>query len=393
MKLQIDALTSSTGWTMSETGTISEITEPKYIAGLNDQSLLLTFQSADTVKTAVKTFSTPFNVTDYDTLIFSIWSQKLGFNKDYLQASDFAYKIDIDGVLEFYIPVYSMFNDIEIGIEDVTSITKIKITALHSITDSIIISEMVAEKEEIPLDILTATKESIDYWIDKLNGLGLLLGTVTASSGVSSISLSNPIFLDRYGVIEIVGGGHTEIHQIEDNNAGTFQFNDNFDGNTLLNDFTAASVYLQYPSYINPGQFEVRLPGISIWGIEEEPILRGAKLEVKRDSFKIGGGSKERTEGQILKFPIQVDCEARSQELIDTMTRAVRYFIAQEVLWINGRKHDIYFSGTPVEFKPTVGIDYIPKKTYTFNVEVKENINDRVDVVNTTIINTEIDII
>ena len=65
---------------------------------------MIKFHASDAVKTAVKTFGTPIDVTDYNTLIFSIWSQTKGINKDYLKPADFVYKIDIDGVLEFYIP-------------------------------------------------------------------------------------------------------------------------------------------------------------------------------------------------------------------------------------------------------------------------------------------------
>ena len=392
MKLLIDSLSSSTGWVVNAPSTIQEITEPKYVAGLNTKSLMITFSSSDAVKTATKTFGTPFNVTDYDSLILIIWSQARGYNKLYIEPDDFAYKIDIDGVLEFYIPVYSMFNDIVIGIEDVTSITKIKITALHAVTDNLIISEMVAEKEEIPLDILDSTKEAIDFWIEKLNGDGLLVGTTSPSLDDTEITMSNPAFLDRYGVIKIDDGANSETHQIDDNNAGTFRLNDNFDGNKILYDYTAANVYLQYSSYINPGQFEIRLPGIAIWGIEPEPILRGGKLDTLRDSFLVSGASKERREGHILKYSILIDCEARSQELIDTMTRAIRYFIAQESLWINGRRHNIDFSGAPTELKAISGIDYIPKVQYSFDIEVKENINDRTAVPITSTISLEVKI-
>ena len=341
MKLTIDSLTDATGWVVNAPSTIEEIAEKSLIAGLNNKSLMISFDESDTVRTATKTFGTAIDVTDYESLVFSIGSYNKGVDRLYLRPDDFVYKIGLDGVREFYVPVYRTFSDITIGIEDVTSITKIEITALHTDSDQIMISEMVAEKEEIPIDILVAVKEHIDYYINDAVGDGLLLGTLTGAAGDTEIVMSNPDYLDRYGVIKIDDGVNSETHQVEDNDAATFQLNHNYDGNQLLNNYTNANVYLQYPSFINPGQLELRLPGMSIWGIEPNPILRGGKLETIHDSFLVSGGSKQRTEGQILEYPILIDCEARRNKLIDTMTRAVRRFIAQEVLWINGRKHDI----------------------------------------------------
>jgi hypothetical protein len=152
-----------------------------------------------------------------------------------------------------------------------------------------------------------------------------------------------------------------------------------------------ATVYLQFPTWINPRQDDIRLPGLAIWGVTPEPILRGSKLDILRDSFLSDGSeSKQRVEGQILRYAILIDCESRSDELIDIMTRVVRVLAAGEKLWINGRKHDIYFTGTPIELRPTQGIDIISKIQYSIDVEVKENINDRQAVPTTTTINTTI---
>lgn len=385
MKLIIDHLTDLSGWVVNAPSTIQEITEKKYLAGLNDKSLLITFDKADTVRTATKTFGTPFDVTDYETLVLNIWSQTKGFNKTYIKPSDFAYKINIDGIKEYLIPVYEVFNDIQIGIEDITQINQIVITPLFTETDSIIISEMVAEKEEMEFDVLSSAKETIDYYFDNAFGNGLLIGTCTANPGDSEITISNPEFLDRYGVIMINDGVNSEIHQVDDNNGNLFRLNSNFDGIDIINPFVNANVYLQYPTFINPGQNEIMLPGVSIWGITPEPILRGAKLDIERDSFEPTGKSKERAEGQYYKYSILMTLESRSQEQISLMAKEIRKFIAGESLWINGRRHDIYFTGQPNELPVNSGgIDYIPQIQYSLDVEFKENINPRVAVPVTT---------
>jgi hypothetical protein len=386
VKLEIDNLTSITDWVVNAPSTIEAIAEKKYIAGLNDTALMIKFDSADTVKTATKTYSTPFDVSDYETLVFSIWSQRLGISKDYLKTSDFAYQINIDGVTDFYIPAYETFTDIEIGIEDIDSITQIKITALHSITDYIIISEMIAEKEQTSLDIMEAVKDTIEYWMEKVYPSGELLGTVSTTTGDTSITMSNPAHLNRYAVIKIDDNTNSEIHQIDECNGAVYNLKSNFDGGGILNTFVNANVYLIYPVMINPGQFEIRLPGFSVWGIAPEPFLRGSKFDTIRDSFT-DSTSKERQEGQLLRYSIKIDCEARSYGLITKMTKILRRLIALEVLWANGRKHDIFFGAPPIELRPTEAIDIIPKVQYTLEVEVKENINDRKAVPVTTAIN------
>ena len=86
---------------------------------------------------------------------------------------------------------------------------------------------MIAELEEIPLDILKATKEHIDYYIGKSNPSGVLIGTASSVPGATSLTIANPSYLDRYGVIVIDDGSNNEIHQVEDNDAGVFQLNKN----------------------------------------------------------------------------------------------------------------------------------------------------------------------
>ena len=391
MKLQIDSLTSTTGWTITAPSTITVNQFSQYIAGLNTASLMIKFDSSGG-RVVTKTFSTPFDVTNYESLVFSIWSQTKGFDKQYLKPADFAYKIQIDSIHEYYIPVWSTFADVTIGIEDVTSITQIKITAMHTDTDHIIISEMVAEHEEIPYDILYAFKETLDYMVAQSYPYGVSIGTINATTGDTSITFSTrPNYLNRYGVILIRDGVNSETHQVMDNDGEIFQLNDNYDGSSILNDYTGATVYLQFPVYINPKQNDVRLPGMAIWGIEPTPILRGNKLDILRDSFLVSdSSSKERREGHILRYPVLIDCESRSDELIDIMTRFIRFLAAGEIIWINGRKHDIDFTGAPTELRPTQGIDIISKVQYSIDVEAKENINSRMAVPATTIITTTV---
>lgn len=393
MKLVIDHLIDITDWTVNAPSTIEEISVRQMIAGLNDKSLLIKFDSADTVRTAVKTFSTPIDVTDYETLVFSIWSQKYKSTADaYRKAGDFAYKIKLNATQEFYIPIWQTFSDIQIGIEEVTSIDRIEITPIHAETDYIIISEMIAEKEELPYDILIAIQETIDYYMNLEVSDGINVGTISGTAGDITITLDSPPYLDKYTVVKIVEGVNSEIHQIDENDGETWRFNSNYDGKTLVNTYTNATVYLQYPTYINPVEREIMLPGIAIWGFEPEPFLRGAKLDTNYDTFSVDQDNfKVRTEGELYRLSVKIDLESRQYELIDTMAKVVRKILAGEILWVNGRFHDIWFDNPPVEQRPISGIEVIPKVQYSLTIEVRENINDRITL--PKVVTTNLDVI
>lgn len=392
MKQVIDHLISITDWTINSPSTISENEFQDYIAGLNSKSLLIKFDAADTTKTATKVFTTPFDVTDYDTLVFSVWSKSLG-KQIYNKASDFNYKIKINGTDEYYMPIYDTMSDVSIGIEDVTSITQIEITALHTQEDYIVISEMIAEKEEASFDILTSIKEHVDYFIEEEYGDGISIATgVTGTVGNDFIEIGNdPSYIGRYAVIKIVEGANEETHQILDSDGEKFHFNSNYDGKTLLNSFTSATIYITFPCYFNPGQGEVRLPGIAIWGIAPEPKLTDGKLYTKVDTYSVTNDNfKERTIGLMLSYTVLLDLESYNTELIEKMAQVIRKLIARESLWINGRYHYTFFAGAPVEQKPTLGIDIIPKMQYSMTVDIRENIHDRITVPKTSVIDLDI---
>ena len=394
MKQVIDNLISITDWTVNAPSTISENEFKDYIAGLNSKSLMIKFDKNDSVKTATKTFSSPFDVTNYDTLVFSIWSKNKG-KQIYNKASDFNYKIKIDSTNEYYIQIYETMSDVSIGIEDVTEITQIQITALHNEEDYIIISEMIAEKEESAYDVLNAVKEHIDYYIDNEYEDGIsIASSITATSGNNYIDIAgNPFFIGRYTVIKIKEGSIEEIHQIHNNNGSRFFFNSNYNGKTIQNTFTNATIYIIFPCYFNHGQLEIRLPGIAIWGISPESKLTDAKLYTEIDTYSVNNDNfKGRQIGQILVYTILIDIESYSTELLEKLAQVVRKFIARESLWINGRRHDIFFSGTSIEQRPTIGIDIIPKIQYSMTVEVRENINNRVTMPKTSVLNLQVDI-
>jgi hypothetical protein len=382
MKLTIDHLTDNTGWTIDTHGSVTQITDKSFVAGLNANSLMIKFDERDTAtRKAIKNISPSINVTGYDNLILSVTSQNYKSN-EYKTTNDFYYKLKINGTNEFFLPMPQTMCDITIGITGITSISKIEITALHSNTDYIFISEMVAEKEELPLDVLNGIKESIEYFLLNDYGDGLLIDTITGLANDTQIDLTGKSrdFLDKYSCVKIKDLTNSETHMLDDNDENKYYLNANYgSGKSLVRNYTNANLYLTFPVTINPSEIDVYLPGIAVWGIDQEMFLRGAKQDTEFDTWTTTG-VKARKEGQLLKHKIQIDIEARQFELIDKMSRSIRKWISRQELWVNGRKHEIILEGTPIEQEIVTGIDILPKLQYNFIVESKENIFDRVNL-------------
>lgn len=395
MKLKIEDFTSLTGWSINSPSVIALNEFPEYIASLNySTSLIAQFKTADTTKTLIKTF-TAIDITDYDILTFSIWSdtkgrQHYGRNIE----SDFNYKIKINSSDEYYLPVYDSFTDVNINVKDITSIDRIEITALFPGDDSIILSEMLVELEELPIDLLKEVKSHLEFYLNRNTGKGILLGTISVAAGETEIPTGDYNYLDRYSVILIDDGNNSETHQIAimDDNVSLATLNDTFDGLTMLNSYTDADIYITFPVYINPDERNVRLPGLCVWGITADPILRTGKLDHFIESYKTDGSMTERKEGQVWDYLILLDCEARASSLIAVMTKAIRDFIGNQLFWLNGRKNEIDFNGAPTEIRPPQGVDIIPKVQFQMTIEVIEQLAQAEDLVKTVDITSNINI-
>lgn len=395
MKLNIESFTSLTGWTINSPSILALNEFKEYIAGINNSSSLIAqFSSSDTTRTLIKSL-TPVDITNYEILTFNIWSENKGkqiYGRNV--ASDFNYKIKINATDEFYLPVYDSFTNIDINIKDITSIDRIEITALHEDFDNIILSEMIVEYEEMPIDLLDEMKSHIEFYLNRNNGKGILLGTISANAGDSTINTGDYDYLDRYAVVLIDDGVSSETHQLKevDDNSSLAKLGDNYDGKIIKFDYTDADIYLTFPVYINPDERDVRLPGICLWGITPEPVLRTGKLDRFIETYNIDGSMIERIEGAVWRYLILIDCEARSSNLNAIMTKAIRDFGANEVVWVNGRKHEMDFGGTPTETRPPQGIDIIPKIQYQLSVEIIENIAPAEDLSKTETVDININI-
>ena len=384
MKVSVEPFINTTGWTISAPSTVAVNEFKDWIAGLQVKSLLFTFDASGG-RTATKTVSV--DVSDYTELVFSLYSFRKNA-KDFWHIADYQYKLVLNGTKEYLIPTWTSFVDVTIWIGDVNTITSISMQAIHTDDDYLIMSEMVAVKEELPLDVLVGVKEQLESLITTEFGDGVNVGTVTASAGDAVILPAGSLnWLDRYAVIKIDDGVNSEIHQIGENDGSIYNFTSIYDGATLLNSYTDADIYLQYPVEFGRSELEIILPGIVVWEMSPSLVTEESKLETIYDTVDaVNDTWQARQAGQHEEYSVLIDCEARQYEQIAELTKMVRQLLQPEKLWISGRKHDMRFEETSIEMEPTEGIRHIPKVQYTLIVEVQEDIHARETLVNTTTI-------
>lgn len=374
-KLTVDHVNSLTGWSISAESSIQLNQFNDYIAGINDNSLLAEFSSLDTTRVLTKTFSS-IDVTNYETLVLSLGSENYG--KTNFDDLEFFYKIKINATDEYYLPIKDTFTDINISLMGVSTLNRIDITAIHTGSDYLWLSEIILEEENVILDMMDSVVEHIEYELNESVGDGILLGLVSGTTGDLSIESPDASYIEQYAVLLIDDGNNSEVHQIDDiDHIGNITFKSTFDGNELLNDYTDADIYLTFPIEINPDERNIKIPGIVVWGFVPTPIYRTGKLDTIIDAYKLDGSFIVRNEGQLMTVPIQIDCEARQASLLDIMSRAIRFWLEKETAWVNGRFHEIDWSEPAVESQPQTGMDIIPKVQYNLNIETKEIFSSR----------------
>lgn len=373
MKTVIDNLSSATGWSGSGGGSIYGVNDIKdYVAGNNSNSLIGMFTTSGGY--IEKEYSV--DVSDYSNITIWLYSREKGDPRNDA-IGQFSYKIDFGGD-EFYIKLSNKFSHITFSLEGVDSITRIRITSLHSDTDYLFMSYAVASEDLFPLDILTGIQEQLEYERDLLTARSL--GTVTCSSGDNRLEFTSDFpYIDRYSAIKIVNGGTSEIHGLSDRTENTFLLSGLFDGPLIVNNFTDASVYLYYPVVFGTSQKEISLPSITLWGFSPIREVISSEFDEVIDSVNATDETYQiRQVGQYLNWDILIDCEEReSYEILGELTKIVRNVLGKRVIWVNGRKVNIDWDNTSTEIEATENFDIVPKVQYPTTVQIIEEIYSR----------------
>jgi hypothetical protein len=372
MNILLDALTDTTGW--SGTGAVTVSTTQVndngggYIAGDQTAALLIDFPAGSQGDGLSKTFAV--DVSELDQLVVSYWSRNKR-NGIYRTFNDCPYSLVINGTLEYGIRCWPSFTDETFAITDVDTITSIEFRAKHNDADSLVVSFMVVSKDELPLDIFTSLVTKLENQRDAEYPNGLLLGTLDATAGDTAIDvIGNVGHLWRYAVLYIDDTVNNETHQLADLTEDGFELTDLFDGRTILNTFSGASVYLQFPVNIYQTGKEIMFPSFTLYGMDVEPIKRGTEIEYP---VRVLGSTDTALEHlHIYEWTITCDIASRSLELNAKLAEVFRRAMSKHTVWINGRKVIVHMDAPSSEELPTDSFDVIPRLAYTVTVEVKE---------------------
>jgi hypothetical protein len=394
MNLTVDNLTASTGWVASD-DTVFEISAINQIKDFiaNDLSGSLILHSNDGLgETLTKTF-TAIDVTDYEELTLSVASIRLGnAGWHYNDLSDFNYKIKFNSTMDYYmLPTFETLQAVTFDISDLTSIDRLQVYCNHSGEDYLVLSWCVVSKDQLPLDIFSSLKSRIETKRDSILDSGYLVQTISASTGDQELQFDNNVpYIEKYACINIDDGVNSEIHQLWHGNEVDYKMTSMYDGKTILNDYTAANCYV-LPTVEYGLKREIAIPCIFISNLAPK-TEKSAKIELDYDSYGEDRTLSQRYKPQILKFDINIDCISRHNGILADLSEIVRKVIANEVLWINGKKFDIDFNGEPVfqDFDDVTEI--YPKITYVMSIEVKEYFVERTVLSNTTTVNATINI-
>jgi hypothetical protein len=396
MKINVENFTTTIGWVPPIGNEISVhgLNEnPEFIAGLNTKSLIIKFNKA-----LNKKISKVMNVDieGCEEIVFHVWSRnKSGRGASYKLSSDFAYKISFGGE-EFFIPLFDSFCDVTLSVKNLVEVTKIEITCLHDDEDYLILSEMVAVKDEFPVDIWRSVKEQLESDISALYGKikggvtnrGIYIGKASADANTEQLVVSDAIIggvllLEKYALLKIKDAVNEELHQIDSNDGATFRLLSTYDGKQIINTYSEADLYLVIPVEFGLQETEIILPGISLVGLNPEEMIDINKLDHEVDTFKVDETVQSRGSDANFKYTVLIDCEARTNEMIAFMSLLVRFFLARRILWLNGKRIEIGPEGASSFVEPIEGFVEIPKIQYQMNVTIKEEVYSRESLVKT----------
>lgn len=397
MKLVLDECTSTTGWTRSSSTLITLSTNeiPEYIANDNITSLLIKWKAGSLNQYIEKLITK--DVTDYTDIIMSLWSQQFKWaGTSYSLKTDFKYKIEFySGMTPILLPLYNGLTDITIDCRAMTNLTKIKITCLHNVEDYLVISHIVAVQPELPLDIYLSLLSKLESEVTtQISSNGIAIGALTGSAGDKKINITgNRYYLDKYAVVKIVDGSHSETHQIWDNDEADYLLGQIYDGTALLYSYTGATVYLTLPVSYSRIENETIMPCMSIGGFDKENFKRSSDIQDIRDSYNNSESVASRRDYVNYKYTIDIVCQARQHELVALCNQIVSNVLARRYLWINGRKFDIDFASPNTYTLNEQSYNNLPSIVWKMIIEVREDVWPRNTLVKTTDIDIDVEVV
>jgi hypothetical protein len=374
MERVIDTCESLTGWT-ADTGVALELCEwPDLISGNGVASIMAKISAGTAGRGFGKTFSPAISSTGAAELVASLISRWKA-SGEITKASEANYAIDVTHgtgtVTRFYVPAFRDMAHVEIPMDGIGNITKLKVIALHTGTDAVVLSNARLVTDEMPLDMLLATKGGIESEIHSLIGDGIGIGTATLVSGSLEATINTDwSFVERYAVLRFVGTGIDETHQIINAVGNVVQFGTLYDGKTILNS-GAVTVSIVVPVEVGRYDREIVLPGVLVWYSGPTPEPRTNRIEERVRSASDTALFTKR-DGLSVLWRITLNNDARSAELVAIITQAIRNFLGKSVLWVHGKKLWFEWKEPAASVEPTEAYDIVPNSAYSIDIQIKE---------------------
>lgn len=373
MKTVIDQLSSETEseWSADSGVTIGINEESGAVAGYNDDSFMVTFAEGSEGAGIERSIS-EVDVSEYDQLVVSAWSRRLA-RGIYRTFSECPYRVVINGDEVFGLRVWKgLFETDTFDISDIDSIDSIRIEAATGEDDTLVVSYMVASKDEMPYDVFAGVKEAIENVRDNDLPSGKHIGNVSGSAGDEAVDIHGLLeYVWRYAVIRIADSENEEVHHLSETTRDGITFTSLFDGEKLKHDYDGADVYLEFPVNIYQTEKEVMLPGITLYGMEAAPHEWASEVETWFESFRPDEATEVNGEHATV-WSVNVDISARALGLNATMAQWVRKTAQGRNVWINGRMHYLVWEEGATEELPLEAVASIPGLSYTIQVETKE---------------------
>lgn len=376
MTVTIDPLTDPSGWSAAGGAAVMPAnTWPDFCAGGQSQSVLFSFAAGKTPGTQYVQKTISFDASSAEEVVFSCLSVRQG-GEQFDQQSDFLYQIDFGDGKPYLFPTWGTFTHVTIPIAlfGTTSLSRIRITYLGSNSDYLVISWMVANNEDFPIDVMTGVQTGLQAAFLQSFGQGIAIGTVTGGAGDKQITVTGSYaFLQRYAVILISDGVNSETHQLSNVNGPVAQLESTYDGGTLKYAHAGAQVYVSVPVQVARTEQSPPLPGIVVWSQEPEPILLGHDFQQTVICWGPSGPALL-TEGRNEKWIVQIDATAVQGQAQAAAASVIRWWLSRHVVWVNGAKLEFTWRDRAEEIEPTDPVELIPKVQYTLEIEVREDV-------------------
>lgn len=366
-ELLINALAATTGWTADAGLTVETQGFADHISGYSDASIAIRIPVGSLNKAATLAFTSQ-SVADYQWISFSAISFRRGI-QGMRHLADAQYSIELATGQVFYVPISDEFTRVWIPIDGYSAVTEFKVKVLHNEADFLVLSNLRASHDDFPADVLNAIKAGIEIHRDRL-APGHSIGTVTAAAGDLAVDIETDwSWVEKNVVLRIGSGAAAEDHLLANvaGNHASFR-----NGDALVNNHTDSPVLVTFPVDVGYVDREAKLPGVAIWYSSPTPTPRHSRADV--DVLCWGPlGVYKRRDGATMNWKIGLEIAARSFELVANATMAVRAFLATSTIWVHGFPLWFEWTEPSVDTEPIEGYDIVPRASYVFDVEVKED--------------------